>query len=197
MLIGLFSPTPEQVPFYDRLPGLCAPADPRSMTTAAAVGTAGSIYACRVVVPISGVLHDLANYHTVVSGNFRLGIMDTGLASAGNRSLLWESGSVAVGAEGWQVAGDPALAVTAGEALDFVLMADNTTATFGRSVTIASPQGKLPANYLPVAGGASPKVGWVYAAGAYAAFPATVSEANCGTSSGLAIPFIMGRIAVS
>lgn len=173
-----------------------APYPPWSITSTNALSTAGTIYACRVLIPEDGTLHDLMAHHGTASGNHRLGIYDTGDAASGSRTSLYDSGSVALsGSNVWQVAGDPDLAVTAGQELDFVLMADNTTATFGRVSSAASSQFQLPAGYGTVLGGASPKYAWAYAVGAYAAFPATITEANCSTSSGVIWPMIAARLA--
>jgi hypothetical protein len=185
------------IPWTPPLPGVIAPYNPNTVSSANALATAGTIYACRVVIPHSGVLHDLAAYHATASGNHRLAIYDTGDAVNGSRSLLYETGSVALaGSNVWQVPKEEAIIpVKKGQALDFVMMADNTTATFGRVTTAASPQGKLPPGYLPVKGEAEPKLAWSYAVGAYAAFPATITEANCGTASGVVWPCIIARVA--
>jgi hypothetical protein len=181
----------------DRLANIVAPYHPVLAGSNAAAGAAGTIYGLRVVVQQTGVLHDLAAFHLVSSGNHRIGVYDTGDALAGSRSLLYDSGSVALNgtANSWQIAGDPALAVTAGKHLDLVLMADNTTVTFSKAALATSAQALLPAAFLPAPGGALSKVAWAYAIGAYAAFPATILEANCSASAGVQDFFVMGRVA--
>lgn len=163
---------------------LVAPYPPSMMTTAF-TPVIGTLYGCRVTAPQNGTLHDLSVFISTTSGNLRLGIYDTGQASATNRTLLFDSGSVASAAN-WKSLGDPGVAVTIGQQLDFVAMADNTTIRFGG---IAAPLGvnqyALPTGYL--SGGVQAKSQWSFAAGAYAAFPATVSEANAGVAQSVCI----------
>lgn len=179
----------------DRFAGLIAPFWP-AMMDSVFNPTSGVIYGCRVIVPKTGILHDLAVYHGTSSGNHRAGIYDTGDSSAGNRSSLYDSGSVAMnGTAGvWQVLGDPSLRVVRGQHLDFVVTVDNATATIGRKSTTTSTQQALPTSFIPAAGGASPKTAWSYNPGSYAALPGTISEANCGTSSGVSLICIIARI---
>ena len=162
-------------------PGLVAPYDP-AMTDGNSGVIAGSIYGSRVVVPKSGVLHDLSIFvHTSAAGNFHLGVYDTGDALAGSRTLLYDSGSVAVGAAAqWQTV-DPAIAVVAGQQLDLVFNCSSGAVTIERKSLVDTTLSKLPNNnFIPAAGGAQPKYNFEYDIGAFAALPATILEANCG-----------------
>lgn len=146
----------------------------------------------RVTVPKTGTLHDLSWWVNTQSGNLAGLIYDTGDASAGNRTLLYSSGSVACGAAGWQTV-DPAISVTAGQQLDFLIVADNVTAAFMRTPTVPLTQG-YPANFAPAAGGASPKIGFSYPAiASLASASATVAEASVTLASGP--PVIIARVA--
>lgn len=192
---GLGLPMEEPVPPATSLalPGLLAPWHP-SLNTAKATLTIGSIYGVRVTVTRTGTLNQLSVFVPDTSGNLRIGVYDTGDASVGNRSLLYDSGSVAAPAAGnWKTV-TPSIQVYAGQQLDLVVMVDNTTITLARAGVLASTLQQLPSGYFPAAGGASPKMFWSYAAGAYAAFPATISEANCGTTSGVSSPYVMGYV---
>jgi hypothetical protein len=180
-------------PVSGRLYKAAMPFDPIFLTSNA--GSLGNfICGCRVAIPVTGTLHDLTVLMITASGNLRVGVYDTGDASAGNRSLLYGSGSVAaVGVAALQTVADPNIAVTAGQHLDFVVLPDNNTMVLGKGPTQAAPTvNTMPASFLPVSGGASPKLNWTFGF-TYAALPATISEANCAASS--AAIWIGGRIA--
>jgi hypothetical protein len=166
-------------------------------TLLGSVGTAGSVFARRVAIKMDGTLHDLAIFHDTGAGNCRLGVYDVGVANPSNYTLLFDSGSVALsGSETWQIIGDPARLVSAGQVLDFVVMLDSTTPQIGRKSVAASPQAGLPnAGYMPTSGGtAIPKRQWSYAAGAYAAFPVSITESQAQVASNLITPCIIGRV---
>ena len=176
------------------LPGLLAPFDPRLISAAGGTGLTNRILAVRVVVPKTGVLHDISVYIGATSGNMIAGVYDTGDALAGSRTLLWSSASTAVGsANNWQVVGDPALSVTAGQQLDLAIMADNVTVTFGRALFANGNQAQLPANFIPATGGASPKMQWANNAVSFA-MPSAITEANCSISLTGQAPMIIGRV---
>jgi hypothetical protein len=152
------------------------------LISVAQVVVVGTIYASRVVIPQNGTLHDLSVFIGTSSGNLRLGIYDTGTALAANRTLLFDSGSVASAAN-WKSV-DPGLAVTAGQQLDFAVIADNTTITFGRCANLAAAQFQLPTGYL-AGGGDLPKVGWTDATGSFTAFPTPLAEASSTAGGGV------------
>jgi hypothetical protein len=162
---------------------------------AGAVNTANHCFGVRVVMPISGTLHDLAIWVGTSSGNIEVGILDT---TATTRGRSYTTGSIACPVSssgvGWRVVGDPALAVTAGAEYDFYLGADNATATFLRLVAVPSIalSALLPSSYIPVAGGALPKLAWDFTG-----FPMTngVAEASLTSAGNTIQPLIIGRIA--
>jgi hypothetical protein len=173
-------------------PALVAPFDPHLFTTTIVIGS-GTIWGCRVTVGKTGTLHDIAIPNNDATGNARVGVYDVGVASPAVRTLLWDSGAVALaGVNQWQVIGDPALAVTAGEQLDLVVQADNA------STTLLCPPGtlvtgceQLPPNYLP-GGTVSPLLRWTLA-GVFGALPATIGNTPV---PGLSAICIIGRIAL-
>jgi len=98
-------------------------------------------------VPVTGVLHDVAIYVQTSSGNVSATVWDVGAAGA-TRNRLWSSGSVACGAQGWQVVGDPSLSVTAGQLVALGIGCDNITATFGTIASLRSgPAANIPAAF--------------------------------------------------
>jgi hypothetical protein len=148
--------------------------------------------AIRWVCPLTGTLGTLWILVTASSGNVDVGIYDTGDASAGNRSQLYHSGSTACGAaNGWQ-AFSPALSVTAGAEYEFILSADNATATFLRYTTgfAANSSDSMPATANVVSGGAT----WKPVALLTSVFPlpSTISEA--GMAVGGTGYFFLGKI---
>lgn len=148
----------------------------------------------RVIVPKSGTLHDVSWFITAQSGNVAAAIYDTGDASAGNRSLLASSGSMVVAASLWQ-SWDPALAVTAGQQLDFCLMADNATAAFARLNGSLANANLLPTGFNPVPGGALPKLIFqIPTVGSLTSWSATVAEANV-TTPNTSSPVLIARVA--
>src|SRR5580698_7956871 len=110
-------------------PGMCGTLGPSENNSVNAQGGANRVYMGRVVIPKSGILHNLSIYVGVSSGNIDVGIYDTGDASPGNYTRLNSKGGVACPAGGaWQIIYDPAMAVTAGQVYMFALGCDNTTA---------------------------------------------------------------------
>jgi hypothetical protein len=177
-------------------PNLVAPTGATFPTSFSSGGTLATFTprGVRVIVPKAGTLHDVSWFVTIQSGNMAAAIYDTGDASAGNRTLLASSGSLATGAAGWQT-WDPSIAVTAGQQLDFVLMADNVTAAFARLLAGLQNICQLPnTNFNPVAGGASPKL--IFALPAVASLTAwatTVAEASVALTS-TASPVLIARV---
>lgn len=169
------------------IPSLVAPY-PIPMATGgqAMPGTNGG-RSCRVLIPKTGNLRDIAVFPTASSGNIEASIYST----AATRSRLWTSGSVACGAaNAWQVVADPNLAVSAGDLLDLVIAADNTTAAFIRESTAGlAGLHNLPSGF---AGGAaaSPKIGCQITTAMPA--PSTISEANMVAAT--TVPLIIARI---
>jgi hypothetical protein len=165
---------------------------PSMVTTGGGVLTSLKPIGCRLICPAAGVLHDLAWQIFVSSGNVAVAIYDTGDASAGNRTLLWSSGSLACGpTNSWQTA-DPALTVLAGQQLDAFLMFDNATASVGR-ISLNAQNEQLPASFNPVPGGASPKLAFTVATlGSLTAWGATIAEGNVLLNSSAVL--LTGRI---
>lgn len=191
------------------VPGLATPIEcPGGQPAANAnPANAGEIYAVRVICPFGGTLEAIAAFMFLTDngGNYRLGVYDTGDAAddAGTRTLLYDSGSIAMPAStpfAWEVVGTGgggaamSIPVYGGQQLDFVLMQDDNVAKWGTAFTNeASPQHILPSGWNAVPGGASPKLAWAYTPGAYGAFPATVTEAEC-TNTGPLSFVIIGQI---
>lgn len=133
---------------------------------------ANTAYGCRVIIPKTGVLHDLAAYVGVSSGNVDIGVYDTTLTT---RNKLYSSGSIACpAANGWRIFADPALYVTAGQHLDLVLVPDNATASFLRFATGAANAWWLPTGFLTSPLGGIPK--WHWSKVTTFPLPATLAE---------------------
>ncbi len=144
------------------------------------------IWASRVVIPITGTLHDLAVFIATSAGNLDIGIFDT---SATTRNRLYHSGAVVSPGTGWRIIGDPALAVTAGTNYDFVIVSSSASTAFIRMTSGTTPQSTLPANFLP-GGGGTPWTGWSAAAGG-ATLPTSVAESGISPAGPIQI---IGRI---
>lgn len=146
----------------------------------------------RVIIPRTGMLRDISVWVQVQAGNIMAAVYDTGDASAGNRTRLWQSGSVAVGAAtAWQIIGDPNIAVTAGQHLDFAINSDNSSLQVGRVNLGASGAGALPTGFGVAPGGASPKYFALHTPGSFTA-PATIAEASISANNQGVI--VIGRI---
>ena len=178
---------------FSGMPNLIGPIDPRLVSTGQ-VFVANQMRTCRVVVPKDGEIRDVSVWIVAQSGNIALAVYDTNDASAGNRTQLWSSGSVACGgATAWQTIdpGAGTVKVKAGQLLDFAVVADNATASIGRTATFASGINQLPTNFAIAPGGASPKVATTVAT----AFPppSTIAEASLVANNN--VPVIIARIA--
>lgn len=104
-------------------------------------------HVCRV--PVTGTLRDVMIYVQTSSGNVSASIYSVGVGGA-DRTRLWASGSVPCGPQGWQIVGDPQLAVTEGQLITLGMGADNATATFMRfDGLLSGAQSNLPAAYVP------------------------------------------------
>jgi hypothetical protein len=184
---GLILPDAGGLP--DTFVGPCHPALIQSANT----NTANTLIGCRVIVPKSGQLRDLAVYIQTQAGNLIGVVYDTGDALAASRTKLWDSGSVAAAASGsWQILGDPNLAVTKGQQLDIGVANDNGAAAFGRvgGVATSSPT-TLPSAFWAAPGGATPKLGWRHSPGSFIV-PATIAEASLAAIA--SVFFVMARI---
>ena len=172
--------------------GLVATQPPELLTSVGAP-SANLITAGRVTIPKAGTLHDLAVFIGTSSGNLRVGIYDCGVATPNVATRLYDSGSIAMPAAGWQIIGDPALAVTAGQQLDLVASIDNAVARIGQG--FAGPNvgsmGTLPANFIPSS--AAPKMYWTRDPGSFT-LPATVTD---GQKASMVVPplLVIGRVA--
>ena len=124
--------------------------------------TALKAYFNRIVIPKTGVLHDVTiSNGSVVNGNHNVALFDTGQATAGKYTKLWESGSVAAaGEKKWQSRRRPrSSAVVKGEQLLLAVMNSGTTHKFGiAKAAISGAVAELPASFIPTTGGAKPKV---------------------------------------
>ena len=151
-------------------------------TSASAIATAGTIYGARCRAPKSGDIRGVYVWIGTSSGNLRGGIYTTPLTAA----LVWDGGSVASpGNNQWMDLGDPGAGVAPvveGDYFDIVVVADNTTVTVGRTAGAAFAHGNvnnLHSDFAKLAAsGGNTKLNWLYAAGAYAALPATITDGN-------------------
>lgn len=176
--------------FAPQLPGIVMPlALGDFICNATNAFTANRVTLCRAIAPITGVLHDLSIFVITQSGNLMASVYDT----SATRARLWQSGSVACGAaNAWQVIGDPALAVTAGQQIELGFSADNATAVF--AIISQTPPGQffqLPTSFWPAPLGAAPKLAAVNDPGSFI-MPATIAEGSL--SSNTKFPIIIGRI---
>ncbi len=178
------------------LMSLAASSLPMPTGAAKAIGIAFRGVFQRAIVPVSGKLKDLSVFNGgTVAGETRLAIFDTGDAVAGKYTLLKQSAAtVMAGAAAWQSFGaleEPSL--TAGQHIMLAIMNSTTTATFDSTNTpIIGAATSLPAGYLPVAGGASPKLMGVrtFASLAYE----TITEAQLTGETTMPAFVIIGRI---
>jgi hypothetical protein len=131
-------------------------------SAAPAIGTAFKAVFQRAIVEADGKIKDVSVWNgAVVNGNTRIAIFDVGEAEAGKYTVLWESASTAQAGENtFQSLGAPELSVTYGQHVLFAVMNSGTTGTYGRAgaAPTSSVASKLPASYLPSAGGAEPKI---------------------------------------
>ena len=138
------------------LPNIAAPIDPRLMRDQVGLGVGGYILGARLVIPTTGTLHDLAILVTLGSA----GTVDAGLYSAAaTRSKLWSTGAIACPPNGvWTILGNPSMAVTEGQQLDFALTATAGPGFVGMSLN-AFAETQLPAGFQ-MGQGALAKTGW-------------------------------------
>lgn len=158
-------------------------------------GTANKMSFVRAIVPSSGKIKDISIPNgEVVAGNVRVAVYDTGDASPGKYTLLWQSAVIAqAGAKGWQSMGAPELTVTPNQEVMLGVMQSSATASFGIATNNASSfPSKLPASYMPVAGGTEPKLAAIHT-GSSLEFPASLTEAEMEAGSPAIL--IIGRVA--
>lgn len=130
----------------------------------------------RCIIPKTGTLSSIAVLIHTSAGNIDVGVYDD---TATTRNRLYSSGSTASPGTGWRTIGTPALAVTAGQSIDLVVVGDNAGLRLFRSVYAGTVT--LPTGFFPVSGGAAPIMGWTKAAG----FPIAATQTEAGmTSSG-------------
>lgn len=175
---------------------LVTPYDPRLVTTAAAQ-PANTLRATRVTVLKAGTLTDLSLLVASPSpaGNVLLAVYDTGDAVAGVRTLLWSTAvSLAGFGNQWAVLGSPGLVVKAGQALDLGVMVDSgaTGVSVGVGAAVKG-SGQLPAGFLSVPGGVSPRLNWQVSPGSFTA-PASLDEATALAVINVAYPVLIARV---
>lgn len=150
----------------------------------------------RVIVPRSGILHDLAVYIATPAGSVEVAILNT---TATTRTILYKSGLVpATASHAWQVIGDPAMQVTVGDQLDIVYAAtssSNTIMWIGGLVNTATdaPSAQLPAGYVPAPNGATNLVCWVDTTSPVP-YGATTTVAESLLVAQQNVPLVIGRI---
>lgn len=162
--------------------------------TAIALGSQFKAMFARCIVGKSGVLHDVSVFNGgTLGGNTNVAVFDTGDSVAGKYSPLWSSGSVAqAGVNVWQVVGDPNIAVTAGQHLLLAAMTDSVLATFSPVALSAGTAAgsQLPASFMPVSGGALPKLAGSFTYGSLVYAQITEAQLVAVTSPLL----VVGRI---
>lgn len=162
-------------------PGLVAsPNWAEALVRAPAPPGVNNLYGCRVICPTTGILRDIAVFVGVSSGNYRVGIYDTGSVGApGVRTRRFASGIIPVGgSDGWRVIVDPGFDVIAGDELDLAINCDNGSVTLGNVAMVSAAMAQLPAGFIPLTGGAAPKMNWINSPGGFV-MPVSVSEAGC------------------
>jgi hypothetical protein len=164
---------------------LVAPCDPRQVFGVASLAVANRGAGVRVYARKTGTLTDLAVFVGTSSGNIDAGVYSTDAT----RAKLFSTGSIACPAAGWAVVGNPNLAVTKGDQLEFFLSCDNITATFARNA-LGGSMSTLPTNFWAAPGGAAPKICTLTAS--LFPLPASISEASLSATSFCI--FIMARV---
>lgn len=161
------------------------------LTSSRAPG-ANVVYGVRITVPKAGFLRDLAVPFNSGVGSAIVGVYDTGQATAGVRTRLWQSAGLSVtslAVNTNHIIGDPNLAVTAGQQLDLAVQPDLATVTF-LSIAAAAPY-NLPASYGT---GVIPKLKWEHSPGS-TGLAATIAEADAVAGAATIIP-VYFRISV-
>ena len=162
-------------------------------------GASVAHFGFRAVMPRSGVLHDLAVYISVPAGNIEVGLLNT---VATTRTILYKTGSVAATAShAWQIIGDPALAVSAGDQVDVsyaATSASNTIMWVGGEVNTGTdaPSGALPANFVPAPGGGKNTICWADSTSPIP-YGGTTTVAESSLVAQQNIPLVIGRISDS
>ncbi len=148
-----------------RFPALVAsPLLPWQAGSAAVACISNGMRFIRVIVPQTGVLHDLSILVLNSSGNISLAIYDTGDAVAGTLTRLATSGAVACGSANVYQTYDPSLNVTAGQQILLALTADNSTATFLGATLGTGGSVALPTSFVTTAAAPGVLVGQLAAA---------------------------------
>lgn len=131
-------------------------------TGTAVIGTAFKAVFLRAIAYKTGTIKDISiTAGGTLNGKTRVAIFDTGNASAEHYTLLWQSAEIELTeAGGIKSMGAPEVPVTAGQHVMLAIMNNGTTANFGRVGVTSSgtSSSRLPANYLPVSGGALPRI---------------------------------------
>jgi hypothetical protein len=171
------------VPGLGYLPSdLVAPYDPRLARDTFTVSS-NFVFAVRVIVPRTGILHDLNLYvSTPASANAIGAVYDTGDTTVGKRTALWVGTSTGLGASSnvYINLGDPALPVVSGQQLDLAVVLSSASVVLARMSSFTNAN-SLPASFWVSTGGASPKLAWSNNVGSFSV-PVTVSEANCNAN---------------
>lgn len=168
------------------------PEDPRNTATAAVFPSSTAIFV-RWTCPKSGTLAGLAFYCGTSSGNFDIGIYDSGDADTTKLTPLYRKTSTAT-ASGWNTAA-PGISVVAGRDYHLALVADNATATCLRSLssTPVALSLSLPSGFGALSGGATqPRL----AAQRATSFPlpAAFATSDLAQISGAAPPIFLARV---
>lgn len=175
---------------------LVMPISAHVMPTAVGVFVANRMMGVRFAFPFAGTIAGIATYVAVSSGNYRMGLYDTGDASATNRTQLAALGSTACPAvNGWRELWAPNFAVTAGQHIDIVLQLDNASASLSRLFSVQTGAYSFPTGYMAAPGGVGNKQFWIRDPGSFALID-PVSEANAGDpGTSTLVPFLLVRMA--
>lgn len=147
---------------------------------------------CRVIIPRTGVLRDLAFMPMAKAGNYNLIIRDCGAAKAGIYSKLGQSGSKEVSENTkWQV-WDPQLSVKRGQNLLFGVVGDAAGFKIAKATLTTAKLFKLPTNRYLNDAAVEPKLIGTTAAQADINGPEELAEATLVESS--VIPLITGVV---
>lgn len=158
-------------------PGMCGTLGPQEINAVSALGGTNRVYMGRVVIPKSGILHNLSIDIGTSSGNVDVAIYDLGDTTPGTYTRLNSKGGVACPTgSAWQIIYDPAMPVIAGQQFAFAVGCDNTTATFGNKGVGTMPV--LPTGFPLSPGGNLFKAAGVWTAGGTYICPSFITEAN-------------------